>query len=322
MDLSALTLQQLRYIVAVDRNRSFREAARACHVSQPGLSAQIKKVEEILGLAIFDRTRQPVVSTEVGARVVVHAQIVLDQVDQLAGLARGQRELVGSYRLGMIPSLVPSLVPLFLPRFADAHPRVELEVVEAKTEELVRRLREGALDAGIAAVPLEVPTFTERLLFHETFFVYLPPRHGLAARDRIRQADLYDEHVWLLREGHCFRSQALHLCSADARSRPQARVSFDADSFETLVRLVDEGVGLTILPDLVARALSPSRRSAQLRPFAPPAPARAVGMVLGREVLRKAASEAVFATLREALPKDLRTRRLPAAAVLRPRLTT
>lgn len=317
MELSTLTLQQLRYIVAVERHRSFREAAQACHVSQPALSTQVKKAEDALDVVIFDRTRQPIVTTELGARIVAHARVVIEQVESLVSLVRGQNDLEGTYRLGIIPSLVPSLMPLFLPAFVTDHPRIELEIVEAKTEDLVRRLREGALDGGIAAVPLDIATLTERVVFHEELFVYLPPDHPLATRERIRQSDLVEEEVWLLREGHCFRTQVLHLCSADGR-RPRSNVQFDADSFETLIRLVDAGFGVTILPDLLTRTLPASRRAKQLRRFAGAAPVREIGMLLARDALRKATSDAVLATLRRVLPKELCGRRKGPTAVLRP----
>lgn len=307
----------MRYIVAVDRHRSFREAAHACHVSQPALSTQLKKAEEMLGVVLFDRTRQPIMATELGSRIVAHARLVIDQVEQLESIARGQNDLGGTYRLGIIPSLAPSIIPLLLPPFLENHPRIELEIMESKTEDLVRRLREGALDGGIAAVPLEVASLTERVIFHEELYVYLPPNHPLAERDKVRQADLVDEEVWLLREGHCFRTQVLHLCSVDGR-RPRSRVQLDSDSFETLIQLVDGGVGATIVPELIARSLSPARRAKQLRPFSGTTPVREVGMVLARDSLRAEATEAIISTLRGALPTELRGRRRKQMNVLRP----
>lgn len=313
-----MTLQQLRYIVAVERERSFREAARACHVSQPALSAQVKRAEEILDIVVFDRTRQPVVPTDLGARVASHARAIIEQVDKLAALAGGQAELAGTYRVGIIPSLASTVIPLFLPRFVETYPKVELEIVETKTDELVRRLRGGVLDAGIAATPTGVPGLSERLLFHEIFFAYLPRDHPLAAKTRIRQSDLVDEAVWLLQEGHCFRTQALHLCSVDASPRRRSMIHFDADSFDTLVRLVDASLGVTILPELVARTMSPAKRAAQVRPFVAPEPVRAIGMLVAREELRRSTNDAVFETLRSVLPKEMQSRTPRANAVLPP----
>jgi LysR family hydrogen peroxide-inducible transcriptional activator len=151
MDLSALTIQQLRYVVAVDRHRSFRDAALASHVSQPALSMQIKKLEELLDVCVFDRSKQPVIVTEKGGRVVAQAKLALEHFERIGSAAGRQEELSGTFRLGIIPTLLPTLVPLFLSQFARAHPRIDLEIVEAKTTTLLRGLREGAIDGGLAA---------------------------------------------------------------------------------------------------------------------------------------------------------------------------
>jgi LysR family hydrogen peroxide-inducible transcriptional activator len=315
--LSALTIQQLRYVVAVDRYRSFGDAARASGVSQPALSAQIKKVETVLGVAIFDRERLPVVVTERGSLVVMQAHKVLEQFDRLGAIGSSDEELTGTYRLGVIPSIIPTLLPLFLPRLARSQPKLELEIHEVKTDDLVRRLREGSLDGGVAATPLDIPGLHERIIYHEALEVYLPPGHPLAAQERIRQSDLLDELVWLLSEGHCFRNQVLHLCNVRFARRGRPIVSFDAESLETLVRLVDAKMGVTVLPELVSRGLSRKRRHAQLRPFVPPEPVREISYLVGREHVRRVASEAVFRVLRASVPPGLRGRR-PREAVIRP----
>jgi LysR family hydrogen peroxide-inducible transcriptional activator len=310
MDLSALTIQQLRYIVAVDRHRSFRDAARACHVSQPALSAQIKKVEEMFSFHIFDRSRQPVFTTDRGAIAVAHARSVLDQVEHFAEIAGGREEVTGPYRLGILPTLASTVLPRLLPRFTRSYPKVELEVVEEKTDILVRRLRDGSLDGAIAITPLDIPGIHERLVCHEAFLAYLPPRHPLTEKEYVRQTALVDEHVWLLSEGHCFRTQALHLCSIDRRRADAStpKVLFDGGSFDTLMNLVDAGLGLTIVPELVALALTPGRRGAQVRRFADPQPLREISVLVAREHLRKAVADALFATLKEGIPRELHTR--------------
>jgi LysR family transcriptional regulator, hydrogen peroxide-inducible genes activator len=316
LNLSALTIQQLRYVVAVDRYRTFGDAARASGVSQPALSAQIKKVETVLGVAIFDRERLPVVVTERGSLVVMQAHKVLEQFDRLGAIGSGE-ELTGTYRLGLIPSIIPTLLPLFLPRIARSQPKLELEIHEIKTDDLVRRLREGSLDGGVAATPLDIPGLHERVIYHEALEVYLSPGHPLAAQDRVRQSDLFDELVWLLSEGHCFRNQVLHLCNVRFARCGRPIVNFDAESFETLVRLVDAKLGVTVLPELVSRGLSRRRRDAQLRPFVPPEPVREISYLVGREHVRRVASEAVFRVLRASVPAGLRGRR-PREAVIRP----
>jgi LysR family hydrogen peroxide-inducible transcriptional activator len=318
VNLSALTIQQLRYVVAVDRYRSFGAAARASGVSQPALSAQIKKVEAMLGVAIFDRERSPVVVTERGNLVVMQAQKVLEQFDRLGALGgNDEEELSGTYRLGLIPSIIPTLLPLFLPRIARAQPKLELEIHEVRTDDLVRRLREGSLDGGVAATPLDIPGLHERVIYHEALEVYLPPGHALCAQERVRQADLLDEFVWLLSEGHCFRTQVLHLCNVRFARRGRPIVTFDAESFDTLIRLVNAKLGVTILPELVSRTLPRKRRDAQLRPFVPPEPVREISYLVGREHVRRVASEAVYRVLRASVPQGLRGRR-PREAVIRP----
>lgn len=310
MDLSAVTIQQLRYLVAVEHHRSFREAATACSVSQPALSAQVKKVEDLLGFSVFDRSRQPIVTTDRGARVVAQARVVLAQVERIAALASPDDELSGTYRLGVLPSLSSSLVPLLLPPFVRAHPRVELALTEVKTDAMIRMLREGGLDGGFAATPLDVPSIDERVVLHEAFHVYLPPGHRLLARERVPQSELVGEHVWLLSEGHCFRSQVLHLCSVDRQAASElSRVRFDGGSFETLIRLVDAGCGVTVLPELLVRALPQPARSAQVRPFAGPEPLRQISLLHGREHVGRAIGDALFRVLREHLPPELRGRR-------------
>ena len=317
MELSALTIQQLRYVVAVDRHRSFRDAALANHVSQPELSMQIKKLEELLDVCVFDRSKQPVIVTEKGGRVVAQAKLALEHFERIGSAAGRQEELSGTFRLGIIPTLLPTLVPLFLSQFTRAHPSINLEIVEAKTTTLLRGLREGAIDGGLAATPLDVAGVHERVLCHEGFFVYLPEGHALLSRGRIHQADLMDEHVWLLSEGHCFRTQVLHLCSADRRHGGR-QCSVQCESFETLIGIVDSGLGVTIVPELVVRALPAARQAAHVRPFAIPEPVREISFLHAREQERVQAADALVHSLRSALPPDLVGRKPRRNAVLKP----
>jgi LysR family hydrogen peroxide-inducible transcriptional activator len=318
MNLSALTVQQLRYLIALDRHRNFGDAAMACHVSQPALSSQVKKVEELLGVRIFDRSRQPILPTERGERVIVQARRALEQIDRIGLVASEQEDLCGPYRLGVIPTLASTLLPLFLPIFARKHPGVSLEIVETKTEVMLRALREGSLDSGIAATPLNLPGIGEHVVCREAFYAYLPPNHPLTPRARLRQADLLDEPVWLLGEGHCFRSQVLALCSADRKPHADAaHVSFDVSSFETLVGMVDAGFGVTILPELFIRRLTREQR-AQVRPFILPEPVREIGFLHAREHLRQAIGAELYRCLRESIPLPLRARDAESHEVLHP----
>lgn len=318
MNLSALTVQQLRYLIAIDKQRSFRDAAASCHVTQPALSAQVKKVEDLLGVCIFDRSRQPVMPTERGAKIVVQARRALEQFDRIGLIATESDELAGSYRLGVIPTLSSTLLPLFVPPFVQRYPRVSLELLEMKTEPMIRALREGTLDAGIAATPLELPGVSEHTVCRETLYAYLPRGHRLCKQTCVRQADLLDEQVWLLAEGHCFRTQVLALCSVDRASRPDhlARVEIDAGSFETLVGFVDAGLGVTVLPELFVRRLSEAQRAQQVRCFFAPEPVRQIGCLYTREHLRWGILRALLLVLRDVIPAELHSHGADATQVL------
>jgi LysR family hydrogen peroxide-inducible transcriptional activator len=306
MNLSALTVQQLRYVVALDSHRNFGDAALACHVSQPALSAQIKKVEDLLGLCMFDRSRQPIVPTERGAKVVVQARRALEQFDRIGLIAAETAELAGPYRLGVIPTLASTFLPLFVPPFVHQHPRVSLEIIETKTETLIRGLREGSLDAGLAATPLGLSGVGEHVVCREKLYAYLPKGHALCAQTSVRQADLLDEHLWLLGEGHCFRTQVLALCSA--HSSQLAKVAFEAGSFETLVGFVDAGLGTTVLPELFVHKLSPAQRAQQVRPFFAPEPVREIGFLYAREHLRWAVFTELLRIAERSIPPELTLR--------------
>jgi LysR family hydrogen peroxide-inducible transcriptional activator len=324
MDLSGLTIQQLRYLVAVEQHRSFRNAALASHVSQPALSMQIKRLEEILDVRIFDRSKQPVTMTDQGAGIVAQARIAIDHFDRIGTLGgpHGSRagELTGTVRVGIIPTLVPTFVPIVLPLLARSHPKLDVEFVETRTSKLTRGLREGTLDAGIAATPLEVGGLHERVLCHEAFYAYLPEGHTLLSQARVHQSDLVDEHVWLLSEGHCFRTQVLHLCSVDRRKPRDGglRVRFDGGSFETLAAVVDAGIGMTVLPELTVRQLAPARQASRVRPFVAPEPVREISLVYARDPARQQLTDAIFKTVRASLPPDLVGRKPRRSAILKP----
>jgi len=301
-----MTLAQLRYLVAVDRERSFREAAARCFVTQPALSQQIQKLEEELGIRVFDRSRQPVVPTELGERVLDQERTILREADRMVDvIAESAGPVSGRFRLGILPTLAPTLLPLFLPAFARRHSLVELQIQEVQTETMLEWLRADALDRGIAATPLGAPQIEERPLYRESFVVYAPAGHPLTRRRRVDQTALAEEPVWIMAEGHCFRNQVLQLCGAP---RPViagtgGAVTFASGSFETLIRLVDEGFGVTVLPELVASALPPAKRRARVRPFAPPVPTREVSFVHHRRHLRRAIADAIADAIEAALPQ-------------------
>ncbi len=302
MDLSQVTLTQMRYAVAVAETLNFRHAADAVHVSQSGLSMQIQKLEELLNVVLFDRSKKPVLVTPAAEPVLAQMRLILRETEKLAQLALEEQEPSGRYRLGVIPTLSSSTIPLLLRPFLELYPRVELVIEELKTEEIITRLQGDTLDAGIAATPFNVPGLHEVRLGIESMFAYLPPGDPLLRKDAITQQELARRQLWVMPEGHCFRSQVLSYC--DLRKRAEGhpprsspgQVTFESGSFETLIRLVDEGLGATVLPALISARLSKTHTK-QLRPLIAPVPAREIGLVTARTTLRRSVTDAIAQVL-------------------------
>lgn len=304
MDLTQVTLTQMRYAVAIDEAQSFRLAAERCHVSQSGLSMQVQKLEELLDTVLFDRSKKPVLATPEGARTLSQMRVVLRETERVGQIAAASREPSGPYRLGVIPTLAPTVLPLFLRTFVETYPRIELTIEELKTEEIIARLQADTLDAGIAATPLDLPGLQEAALGREALYAYLPPGDPLLRKAKIPQRDLAKRDIWVMPEGHCFRTQVLTYCGTSAPPRP-GRVHFESGSFETLMRLVDGGLGATILPDLVTQGIDDDKRAARVRPLTSPTPIREIGLVTSRADLRRRVTTALVATVRSELHKVL-----------------
>lgn len=304
MDLGPVTLTQMRYAVAVADTQNFRLAAARAGVSQSGLSMQLQKLEDLLGIVLFDRSKQPVLVTPEGVLALRQMRAILRETERLGQIVREEEEPSGPYRLGVIPTLAASVIPLFLGSFLAEHGRVELRIEELKTNEMIERLESDTLDAGIAATPLGTPGLNERRVGLERMLAYLPPGDPLLRKNRIRQEDLKQRNLWVMPEGHCFRAQVLSLCSADLQKAPR-QVHFESGSFETLIRLVDKGMGATVLPQLVSDMLPAPHKIAQLRRLANPEPVREIGLVTARSQLRRRVTEALGTALEAALERAL-----------------
>lgn len=279
----AITLKQLRYLVAVADRRHFGRAAEACHISQPSLSAQIQQLEEALGAKLFERSKRRVVPTPLGETVAERARHLLAEVDQLTTLARAAATpLTGPFRLGVIPTLGPYLLPRVMPGLRQAYPELRLYLREDLTDRLLERLARGQLEAALLALPVDQTGLIERPLFDEPFVLATPQRHRLAARAAVGQQDLAEETLLLLEDGHCFRAQALAVCRMAAAPTADG---FAATSLETLREMVAGGIGVTLLPAL-ACAGRPADDAVALRPFADPAPSRRIGLVWRRNAAR------------------------------------
>jgi LysR family transcriptional regulator, hydrogen peroxide-inducible genes activator len=245
-----MNLRDLRYLVAVAEHLHFGRAAEACFVSQPTLSTQIKKLEDFLGVTLIERTNRQVIVTPVGEAVVQHARQILREVDQLVQVAEQSRDpMGGNFRLGIIPTVAPYLLPKILPAIRREFPSLRMQLTEAQTAVVVAMLKAGDLDAAILALPLDQDNLVEQRLYFEPFYLAVARTHAKAGCDEVALADLDQEQVLLLEDGHCLRDQALAVCSSQNAIE---NTNFRATSIETLRQMVAAGVGVTLMPALAA----------------------------------------------------------------------
>lgn len=286
-----LKLKDLRYLVAVADERHFGRAARRSFVSQPTLSAQLRKLEEYLGVKLIERQPRRVALTEAGQQVVERARRILQDTDEIVKHARHASDpLSGTLKVAWIPTIGPYLLPRVAPQLRKALPRLKLLLFEHQTAVLLERLHKGAIDLGILALPVDRDGLESRVLFEEPFAVALNSAHPLAKRKTLKPADLDGETLLLLEDGHCLRDQALEVC---ARVGVQESSDYRATSLETLRQMVAAGHGVTLLPEMATRGPYGDARSLVMRPFAKPVPQRQVGAVWRRSSTRIAAIKAV-----------------------------
>jgi LysR family transcriptional regulator, hydrogen peroxide-inducible genes activator len=285
-----MNLRDLQYLVALAETRHFGRAALRCHVSQPTLSAQLRKLEEFLGVSLIERRPRRVGLTPAGEAVVERARRMLRDAEDIRALARASQDpLGGQLKLGLIPTLGPYLLPRVAPRIAKALPKLQLMLHEYQTAPLVERVVQGELDVAILALPADTKGLVTRSLFAEAFLVAMPEHHRLTARKRLKIGDLAGEKLLLLEEGHCLRDQALEVCTKAGTEEQD----FRATSLETLRQMVAAGLGITLLPRLAAEGPFASARGLVVRPFSPPAPSRVIGAAWRRSTSRIAAITAV-----------------------------
>jgi len=308
------TLSQLGYALAVDRHRNFRRAAKVSCVSQPTLSMQLAKLEDELGIVLFDRTRKPVVPTREGAVLLEQFRTVMREYERIDEVVQELHGVIaGPYRLGIIPTMAPTILPLVVPPFVAAHPTVELQIEELTTAQIVERLKEEILDGGILATPLHVPALTEYAICREQFVVFHSPTIKLRTdgQGRVRLDALPLERLMVMRKGHCLRTQTLDLCALGAEASETQGFVLEAGSLATLCAMVQNGPYFTILPALAAAELESRGLGEQIKSIAGKAPFREVALVTRRIENRRAIREALIDVSRAALePLEDKRRRL------------
>lgn len=301
-----MTLQQLEYIKAVDTHRHFVKAAKACYVTQATLSMMIQKLEDELGVKIFDRSKQPVVPTEIGEKIIAQARRVLNEKDKIGNLIENERGIVaGELRLGIIPTLAPYLLPLFLKEFAQAYPQVKLIISEHTTDGITALLKDAKLDAAILATPLNDATIYEQPLFYEQYFLYVSAKEKGFNKQYVLPKNIDVSRLWLLEEGHCMRAQILNLCELKKQHEAEETLQYEAGSIETLKNIVDKNFGITIIPELAAANLSAAQEK-RLRYFKPPTPVREISIVTHRSYLKTRLIEALKETIMTAIPHEMK----------------
>lgn len=280
-----MTITQLQYVLAVAENKNFTLAAEKCFVTQPTLSMQIQKIEEELDIQIFDRTKKPIQLTEIGQKIVNQSKNIVNEADRIQDIVDQQKGFIGGeFRLGIIPTIMPTLLPMFLNNFIKKYPKVKLIIEELNTNDIIEKLKNGHLDAAIASTPLEEENIKEIVLYFEPFVAYIPENHSSFHKSEIEIDDLNIDEILLLQDGHCFRDGILNLCK-NQNKNDKNHFQIESGSFETLVKLADEGLGTTLLPYLHTLNLN-EKDKLKLKHFVEPKPAREVSLIFPKNELK------------------------------------
>ena len=287
-----MTITQLYYVLAVAENQNFTKAAEKCFVTQPTLSMQIQKLEDQLGVQIFDRSKKPIELTDIGRKIVNQARNIVNESYRIKDIVDQQKGFIGGeFNLGIIPTVMPTLLPMFLKSFIKKHPKVKLKIEELTTDEIIIRIKDGHLDAAIAATPLEDDSIKERVLYFEPFVSYIPKGHRLHTNKKIEVSDLDIDDMLLLEDGHCFKDGVLNLCKA-FKNHLDDKFQLESGSIETLIKLSNEGLGMTLLPYLHTLDINEKEKE-NLHFFNEPSPAREVSIIYHKSELKMQIIEAL-----------------------------
>lgn len=310
------TITQLQYILAVYKTKHFGRAAEDCCVSQPSLSAQIQKIEDELGVTIFDRSKKPVLVTEKGKKIIEQTKKVVTEYKKLLEVNQNKDDIGGEFQLGIIPTLASYVLPLFIEQFSVKYPNIQLTINEYKTQDIIRALHDDALDAGLLATPLKDDHLIERALFYEPFYLFVSQNHGLSYKKKVTEKDLDTESIWILEEGHCFREQVLRLCSSKSKCQVLHNINFASGNLETLINLVRKGRGCTLLPYLATCQLQKEEKETLLKPFHTHIPTREVSLVYSRSFLKQDIIDVLEQEILNGLPKEISSRKKKSFEVI------
>ena len=300
-----ITLTQLEYIVAIDEYRHFATAAEKCYVTQPTLSMQIKKLEDDLGVIIFDRSRQPVVPTDIGTKLIEQARLTLASTERIKEIIReDKQEVEGTLKIGIIPTLAPYLLPIFIGHYIRKYPAIKVEVEELVSEEIIRRLKHDLIDAGLFVTPYPDEKIQCCPVFYEEMLVYAHPDHELLKKEKIEVSDIANSDIWMLGDGHCFRDQVINLCELSGRQHKGLPFEFESNSLETLMRIVDKEGGFTLIPELATQYM-PEGKKKQVRALNTNKPLREVSVIYSRYYTKQKLIELLCEEIKSVVPAHM-----------------
>ena len=289
-----MTITQLKYTLAVAEHGNFTTASDKCFVTQPTLSMQVQKLEEELGVVIFNRSTKPLQVTEIGQKVLFQAKKIVEESSRMNDVVSEEKGIIGgTLKVGIIPTVSSTLLPLFLNIFIKKHKNVELKIEEFNTETINQKLEDNTIDCAIAATPLNNNRIIERPLYYEPFVAYVPNHHFLSGNKVLEVDDLSNGDILILQDGHCFRDQVLNLCSFEDLNK---QYELKSGSFETLINLSNNGPWMTIIPYLHSNNLSPKNLE-NIIPFQDPSPAREISMIYSKSQLKLPVINALMTTI-------------------------
>lgn len=299
------SLTQLEYVLAVHKYGHFAKAAEACNITQPTLSMQIQKLEESLNVVIFDRTKKPILTTDVGNAIIQQIQTVVSEAKKIENLIemKGRDKLKGSLEFGVIPTIAPYILPLLLPVIENKFPGLSMHIRELQTHQIIEALDSDEIDVGLLAIPIQNQKIIEEFMYYEPFSVLCAKDHALSSQKSVKYSSLKADDLWLLEEGHCLRNQILDICKFRSEKLEKRKFKFESGSLETLKNLVDSYGGYTLLPQMAAHHIG---RHSEIVEFERPIPAREIGLVYRREHYKIDLIKAVGESVQECIPKDLR----------------
>ncbi len=306
-----MNIQQLEYIVAVDNYRHFSKAAEASFVTQPTLSMMIQKLEDELGVRIFDRTQSPIEPTDIGRKIIEQARISIAQIHQIKEIVEEEKGITkGAFRLAIIPTVSPYLLPKLMQTHREQNSEIRLVINEMTTNQILTNLSNGTIDGGILATPLHDKRMKERPIYYEKFLAYVSPSERfLHAKTSLLESDLKGAKLWLLDEVHCFRTQILNLCDLKSRNLIKSAFTYEAGSIETLINIVDNNNGITVIPEMALSHLT-EKQKLNVRLFEKSSPVREISLITRKDFLRERLIEIIEEEIKMSVPASLQNKEL------------